>query len=87
MSTSPRLSAASRVASSGIDLVKHQSRLTLGGLAPVLVERLEDQLHARRERDELVGSGADRRLLEALVADLLDVLLGHDPAGAGGAVA
>src|SRR3989454_842046 len=51
-------------------------------LAPVAVERLEDQLHARGEADEPVRSGADRGLLEALVADTLDVLLGHDPAGA-----
>src|SRR5262249_38396150 len=36
------------------------------------------------ERDELVGPGADRRSLEAIVADLFDVLLRHDPAGAGG---
>ena len=55
-----------------------------GALAPVLVERLQHQLHARRERDELVGAGADRRLLEAVVTDPLHVLLGHDPAGAGG---
>src|ERR1700694_3238307 len=28
--------------------------------------------------------GADRRLLEAVLTDLLDVLLGDDPGGAGG---
>src|SRR5256885_15715642 len=39
-------------------------------------------LHARRERDELVGAGADRQLLVALLAHPLHVLLGHDPAGA-----
>src|SRR3989449_3880638 len=32
--------------------------------------------------DELVRAGADGRLLEAVVADLLDVLLRHDPRGA-----
>ncbi len=58
--------------------------LDAGGLSPVLVEGLHDQLDARRERHELVGPRADRRLLEALVADLLHVLLGHDPAGPGG---
>src|SRR5213594_535150 len=51
-------------------------------LAPVAFERLEDQLHARGEADEPVGSGADRGLLEAVLADALDVLLRHDPAGA-----
>ena len=49
-------------------------------LAPILVEGLEDQLDTRRERDELVRPGADRRFLEPFVADLLDVGLGHDPA-------
>src|SRR5919106_817979 len=34
-----------------------------------------------------VGPGADRGLLEAVVADLLDVLPGHDPAGPGGRAA
>src|SRR6266446_9899699 len=52
-----------------------------GGLAPILVERLHDELDARRERDEFVGPGADRRFLEPLVADLLDVFLWHHPAG------
>ena len=33
----------------------------------------------------LYGPGADRRLLEAVLADPLDVFLRHDPAGAGGA--
>src|SRR5256886_3849227 len=40
-------------------------------LAPVAVERLQHELDARRERYELVGTGADRGLLEALVADLV----------------
>ena len=52
-------------------------------LAPILVERLEHELHPGGERDELVGTGADRRLLETVVADLLDVALGHDPARPG----
>jgi len=54
------------------------------GLAPVLVERVEDQLHARREGDELVGAGPERSFLEALVTDRLDVFLRDDPGGAGG---
>ena len=53
-----------------------------GRLPPVAVVRLEDQLDAGIERRELVRSRADRRLLEALVADLLEVLLRHDPSGA-----
>ena len=54
-------------------------------LPPVLLERLEDQLHARREGDELVGPRADRGLLEALLPHALHVLPRHDPARAGGA--
>ena len=51
--------------------------------APVRLEGLQYQLDAGRERHEPVRAGAHRRLLVALVADLFDVLLGHDPAGAG----
>ena len=51
-------------------------------LAPVPLERLEHQLDARRERDEPVRAGPDRRLLEAVLAHLLDVLPGDDPRGA-----
>jgi hypothetical protein len=52
-------------------------------LSPVLVEGLERQLHTGVEGDELVGPGAHRRLLEAVLAHALDVLLRHDPARAG----
>ena len=52
-------------------------------LAPIAVERLHDELHPGSERCEPVRSGADRRLFEAFVADLLDVLLGNNPARAG----
>ncbi len=83
MSTSPRLRAASRV-ELVVDRPEHEA-LHARDLAPILVERVERQLHARRERDELVGAGADRCLLVSLLADLLHVLLGHDPAGSGGA--
>ena len=62
--------------------------LHAGHLAPVALERLHDDLDAGRRADEPVGPGADRRFLEALVADFLDVLLRHDPAraGRGGAI-
>jgi hypothetical protein len=59
------------------DYLEYQA-FDAGGLAPVLVEGFDDQLHPRGERDEFVGPGADRRLLEALVADLLDIFLRHD---------
>src|SRR6185312_1493212 len=49
--------------------------------APVLVEGLQNQLHAGREGDKLVGSSANWGLLEAIVADLLDVSARDDPAG------
>src|SRR5262244_326590 len=52
--------------------------------SPVAFEGLHDDLDTRRRADELVRPGADRRLLEALVADLFDIFLRHDPAGAGG---
>src|SRR5262249_36566315 len=51
---------------------------------PVLIKCLHDKLDARVERDELIRPGADRGLLEPFIADLLKVLLGHDPAGARG---
>src|SRR5262245_50514384 len=53
--------------------------------APVLVEGLQDQLHAGREGDELVGSCANWGLLEAVIADLLDVSAGDDPPSRRGA--
>src|SRR5207245_3774012 len=52
-------------------------------LPPVALEGLDDDLDTRRGADELVGPRADRRFLEALVADFLDVLLRHDPTRAG----
>src|SRR5256712_4412269 len=62
---------------------KDQS-LDVGDLAPVPLERFHHQLDPGIEAHEFVRSGADRRLLEAVVTHLLDVSLGHDPAGAGG---
>src|SRR5213078_902220 len=62
----------------------HDQTLDARGLPPITVEGLERDLHARGERHHAVGPGADRRLLEAVLADLLDVVLGHDPAGARG---
>src|SRR5439155_19938578 len=54
------------------------------GLAPVAIVRVQHELDPGVERRELVRAGADGRLLEALVTDLLDVLLGNDPARAAG---
>src|SRR5216683_4118715 len=65
-------------------LERRQSRRTVGDalehqafdarrLAPILLESLHHQFDAGRERDEFVRSGADRRLLEAVVADFLEV--------------
>ena len=61
------------------------SRLTRGVLRQYPSIGLQRQLDAGRERHEFVRPGPDRRLLEAVVADLLDIFLRHDPAGAGGA--
>ena len=47
--------------------------------APVAVERLERHLHAGLLTHELVRAGADRLRLEPVAADLLVVVLGHDP--------
>ncbi len=63
----------------------HHQPLDGRRFAPVAVEGFEHEFDAWLERNEFVGAGADRRLLEALVADLLDVFLGHDPAGSRGA--
>src|SRR4029453_19605808 len=52
-------------------------------LAPVPLERLEDKFYPGLEGDELVRAGADGCLLEAVVADLLDIALGHDPPSTG----
>src|SRR5262245_62408425 len=51
-------------------------------LAPVLLVGLGDQLDTRRERDKAVWTRANRRLLEAVVADLLDVPARDDPRSA-----
>ena len=51
-------------------------------LPPVALERLDDDLDAGRGADVPVGTRADRRLLEPVVADLLHVLLRDDPARA-----
>src|SRR4030095_8741272 len=42
-------------------------------LPPVLLVRFHHEFHARSKRDELVRPSADRGLLEALIADLLEV--------------
>src|SRR4029077_6292315 len=52
-------------------------------LSPVAVERFEGQLDAGLEAHEPVWPGSDRRPAEAGLAHLLEVLLRHDPGGAG----
>ena len=74
----PRRASAPRAASLRPGSPEHQA-LHVGGLAPVALERLHHQLDARVERDEPVGPGADRRLLETVVAHVFDILLRHDP--------
>ena len=64
------------------DAADHQA-LDARGLAPVAVEGLERELDPRLEAHELVRPGADGRLAEAVLADPLEVLLGHDPRRAG----
>ena len=63
--------------------LEHET-LDARALSPVRLVRFEHELHAGVERDEPVRTGTDGSFLEAVVADLLEVLLGHDPAGAGG---
>ena len=82
MSASPVFSMARRVVRSGTPLMT--TRLIDGLLAPVLLVGLEHELDAGRHADEPIGPEPDRLPLEAVLADLLDVLLGHDPRGAGG---
>ncbi len=60
----------------------HHQALDARGLAPIAVEGFEHELDAGVERDEFIRPGADRRLLEPLVADFLDVFLRDDPARA-----
>ena len=55
----------------------------VGHLAPVALEGLHDQLDARRMAHELVRPEADGVLLEAVVPDVLDIFLRHDPARPG----
>ena len=64
--------------------LEHQA-LDARRLAPIALERLQHQFDAGIERHEFVGAGTDRRLLETVLADLLDIGLRHDPAGPGGA--
>src|SRR5207249_7487971 len=57
--------------------------LHAGDLAPVPFECFEHELHTGSEGHEAIRPGADRCFLVAVVADLLDVLLRHDPPGPG----
>src|SRR5262249_9796541 len=57
--------------------------LDRGLLAPVLLVRVEHELDTGRHPYEPIGPEADRMTLEAVLTDLLDVLLRHDPGGTG----
>ncbi len=63
----------------------HDHPLDARRLTPVALEGLEDELDARLEADELVRARPDGRTAELILADLFDVLLGHDPRRARGA--
>jgi len=68
------------------ELVGHgpeHETLDAGALSPVLLVRIEHELHARIERDEPVRPGPHRGLLEALVTDLFDVFPRDDPRRSG----
>ena len=54
-------------------------------LTPIALKGFEYKLDSRPERYEFIRPRADRRFLEPVNTDQLDVLLGYDPAGAGGA--
>ena len=82
MSTSPRLSAARRVDSSGI--TRNTSVLTAGGLRQYRSWASRVSSTPGLNETNLYGPAPTGRLLEALVADLLHVLLRHDPGRAGG---
>jgi hypothetical protein len=70
----------------GIGHAAHDDRLYARRVAPVLWKRLEHNLDARVVANKLVGSGADRVLLETVLADLGEVFLRHhQPRGGGGA--
>ncbi len=62
-------------------------RLYVRLLAPVFVEGFENDLDPRRRADEFVGAGADRFLLEPVLADFLDVVFRYDKPGGGGGAA
>src|ERR1700738_3520535 len=81
MSTSPILSAASRVVSSGITL--KTSRLTLGILRQYGSNASNTSSTPGLNDANLYGTGPNGCPLVAVVADLLDVFLGDDPTGAG----
>ncbi len=81
MSTSPRLSAASRVASSGMTLKTR--RLHDGWLAPVRLVRLHHQLDPGLEGDELVRAGATGAFLKPSSPTCSRYFFGHDPRRAG----
>jgi hypothetical protein len=48
--------------------------------APVILDRLHDQLDAGRMADKLVGAEPNGMASEAVIAHLLEILFRHDPA-------
>src|SRR5262249_13252677 len=56
-----------------------------GRLAPIRLNSLEREFDSRLERYEPVRASPDRCRFESVVADLLNIALGDDPARASGA--
>jgi hypothetical protein len=53
-------------------------------LAPVVRVRLQDHLDPRLVADQAIGAETNRVVLEGVVADGLNVFLGHNPADSSG---
>jgi len=71
-------------AGGGFGDAAHDQRLDARHAPPILGKRLQHHFDARLGTDELVGPGADRVFLEALVADLAEVFFRDDDPGGGG---
>ena len=83
MSISPRFSAASLVASSGITF--STSRFTRGVPRQYWSNASSTNSTPGSNETNLYGPAPIGRLPEAVVADLFDVFARHDPTGTGGA--
>src|SRR5262249_13153019 len=62
----------------------HHKSLDVWHLAPVVSVRLHDDFDTRLKAHEAIGPQSDRLLLELFAAELLGVILRHDPARPGG---